>query len=173
MHRITLDKLTKSNCVDFFDEFGKKKFKDWKVIDITNVTVNHDNTLDEENAESIELGNNDNAPTGRLTGISSAILSGGGLRNNQFVKECMSQGFVFSSMRFKLSNTREASTIEIEVNFKQSDLKINIIKTYIAEDDGKDHIVPFPHDKQSEIISYFQMEAYQIYEGLRKKQRQS
>jgi len=128
--RIALKSLTKSHKIDFFDHFGSRKHKEWTLIDITNVTVNIA-TLemddDENNQNSQEY--SENEPTGKLTGISSAIITGAGLRNNDFVKECMVQGFVFSSMRFKFNHVTLPIKIELDVNFKQTDLKINIIKS--------------------------------------------
>lgn len=170
--RITLSSLLKGHKVDLFDQFGAYKHKTWSIIDITNVTVNkNEYTIDEDTDDSSIQELNENEPTGKLTGISSAILTGGGLRNNDFVKECMTQGFIFSSMRYKLSHKSLPITIEIDVNFKQTDLKINITKTYRTEDDGKDHITPLPPDEQSEFIDYFQNVAYEVYSNLLDKQR--
>ena len=170
--RITLTSLLKTHKVDFFDQFGAHKHKTWSLVDITNVTVNsNESTIDEDADDSNTQELSENEPTGKLTGIRSAILTGGGLRNNDFVKECMSQGFIFSSMRYKLVHKSLPIKIEIDVNFKQNDLKINIIKTYRTEDDGKDYITPLPPDEQSEFIDYFQNIAYQIYSNLLDKQR--
>ena len=110
-------------------------------------------------------------PTGRLSGISSAILKGDGLRNNDFVKECMSQGFIFSSMSYKLSHKTLPITIVIDVNFKQTDLKINIVKTYQLEDDGIERLAPLPASDQSLYIDYFQNVAYAVYSNLIEKQK--
>lgn len=170
--RITLNSLLKTHKVDFFDQFGAYKHKSWTLLDITNVTVNkNESTIDEDTDDTIMQELNENEPTGKLTGISSAILRGGGLRNNDFVKECMSQNFIFSSMRYKLSHKSLPILIEIDVNFKQTDLKINVAKTYKTEDDGKDYVTPLPPDEQNEYINYFQDVAYEIYSKLLEKQR--
>lgn len=170
--RITLNSLLKTHKVDFFDKFGAYKHKAWSIIDITNVTVNSsESTIDEDTDDSNIQELSENEPTGKLTGISSAILTGGGLRNNDFVKECMAQGFIFSSMRYKLTHKSLPVTIEVDVNFKQTDLKINIIRTYRTEDDGKDYIAPLPPTQQSEFIDYFQNIAYKVYSELLDEQR--
>lgn len=171
--RVTLSSLLKDNKVDFFDQFGTYQHTLWTVINITNVTVNkNESTIDEDSDDSNAQEINDNEPMGKLTGISTAILTGDGLRNNDFVKECMAQNFIFSSMRYKLSHNALPIVIEIDVNFKQTDLKINIIKTYRIEDDGKESIAPLPPDEQSEIINYFQNVAYEIYLKLLERQRE-
>lgn len=173
MRRITLQSLQKTNKVDFFDLFGSQKYKEWTLINITNVTVNknerviNEDEVDDSDDEEI----NEDEPTGKLTGISSAILIGDGLRNNGFVKDCMDQGFIFSSMRYKFQHKVEPITIELELNFKQSDLRVNIFKTYRTEDDGKDYLTPLSPDEQSNIIDYFQNIAYSIYSDMIEKQK--
>lgn len=170
--RITLASLLKAHKVDFFDDFGAYTHKEWKLTDIINVTVNKDETtIDDENDEIIPNELDTNEPTGRLSGISSAILKGDGLRNNDFVKECMAQGFIFSSMCYKFSHKTLPVTIVIDVNFKQTDLKINIVKTYQLEDDGIEHLAPLPAGDQSAYIDYFQNIAYNVYSQLINKQK--
>lgn len=174
LKRITLQSLQKNNKVDLFDLFGAYKHDEWALINITNVSVNKNECIiDDENPEELsekEFGESET--TGNLTGITSAILTGDGLRSNEFVKDCMSQGFIFSSMRYKFQHKIQAITIEIELSFKQTDLKINIIKTYKADDDGKDYLTPLPHSEQKMIIDYFQNITYEIYLSLIKKQKE-
>lgn len=172
IRRITLASLKRSNKVDFFDLFGSYKHTDWQLINIINVTVNKsESVIDDESDDSISEELNANEATGRLTGISTAILKGNGLRNNDFVKECMDQGFIFSSMWYKFSHRFLPIVIDIDVNFKQTDLKINIVKTYISEDDGKEHPTQLPSSDQGQYIDYFQNIAYKVYSSLLDKQK--
>ena len=83
----------------------------------------------------------------------------------------MSQGFIFSSMSYKLSHKTLPITIVIDVNFKQTDLKINIVKTYQFEDDGIERLAPLPASDQSLYIDYFQNVAYAVYSNLIEKQK--
>ena len=172
LKRITLASLLNAHKVDFFDDFGACPHKDWKLTDIVNVTVNKDeNTIDDENDETSSSDFDTSEPTGRLSGISSAILKGDGLRNNDFVKECMAQGFIFSSMSYKFSHQTLPLTLVIDVNFKQTDLKINIVKTYQIEAPGIEHLSPLPVSDQSLYIDYFQNVAYTVYSNLIEKQK--
>ena len=172
VRRITLDSLQKAHKVDFFDSFGSYQHDDWSLIDITNITVNkNESSVNEDNEDEIDAEIGENGPSGKLTGISSAILTGGGLRNNDFVKECMVQNFIFSSMRYKWRHKTLPTTIEIDVTFKQTDLKINITKTYKTEDDGRDYITPLPTDEQDEYIDFFQNVAYTVYSELLETQK--
>ncbi len=170
--RITLNSLQKTHKVDFFDNFGAYVHHDWSLVDITNVTVNKSQAVvDEDSDDDSTTEISENEPTGKLTGISSAILTGGGLRNNDFVKECMKQNFIFSSMRYKWRHKTLPITIEIDVTFKQKDLKINITKTWKTEDDGKDYPTPLPSSEQDEYIDYFQNVAYSVYSKLLEAQK--
>ena len=172
LKRITLASLLKAHKVDFFDDFGVYTHKEWKLTDIINVTVNKDEkSIDDENDVTTSGEIDASEPSGRLSGISSAILKGDGLRNNDFVKECMSQGFIFSSMSYKFSHKTLPITIVIDVNFKQTDLKINIVKTYQLEDDGIERLAPLPSSDQSLYIDYFQNVAYAVYSNLIEKQK--
>lgn len=143
------------------------------MVDITNVTVNKsEKVIDEDSSEELaETELEENEPTGKLTGISSAILTGGGLRNNDFVKECMQQNFIFSSMRYKWQHKSLPILIEIDITFKQKDLKINITKTWKTEDDGRNYVTPLSEGDQTDYINYFQNVAYSIYSDLIQKQR--
>lgn len=152
--RITLSSLQKANKVDFFDNFGAYSHKDWYLVDITNVTLNKNEFVIDDDADESITELKENEPTGKLTGISSAVLTGGGLRNNDFVKECMQQNFIFSSMRYKFQHKSLPITVEIDITFKQTDLKINITRTWRTEDDGKDYITPLPGSEQDEYIDY-------------------
>ena len=69
----------------------------------------------------------------------------------------MSQGFIFSSMSYKFSHKTLPITIVIDVNFKQTDLKINIVKTYQLEDDGIERLAPLPASDQVCISIIFKM----------------
>lgn len=172
LKRITLASLLKAHKVDSFDDFGVYTHKEWKLTDIINVTVNKDEkSIDDENDVTTSGEIDASEPSGRLSGISSAILKGDGLRNNDFVKECMSQGFIFSSMSYKFSHKTLPITIVIDVNFKQTDLKINIVKTYQLEDDGIERLAPLPSSDQSLYIDYFQNVAYAVYSNLIEKQK--
>lgn len=171
LKRITLESLSKTNKVALFDTFSSKKHDEWKLIDVTNVSVSKGNMNAFESLEETVIEELDeNEATGRLTGIKSAILSGGGLRSNDFVRECMTQGFVFSSMRYKFQHKSEPTTIELDINFKQTDLKLNITKAHQTDENGQDYLTTLPRSEQKEYLNYFQNVVYEIYAKLIKEQ---
>ena len=75
-------------------------------------------------------------------------------------------------MRYKFQHKSLPITVEIDITFKQTDLKINITRTWRTEDDGKDYITPLPGSEQDEYIDYFQNVAYSVYSALLLKQRE-
>lgn len=74
-------------------------------------------------------------------------------------------------MSYKFSHKTRPITIVIDVNFKQIDLKINIVKTYQLEDDGIERLTLLPASDQNLYIDYFQNIAYAVYSNLIEKQK--
>lgn len=156
LERIRLDSLTKQHKIDFFDKFNDYCKAEWTLKDIVDI--------------SFDAIDDDISTTGTLSGITSAILKGEGLRSNSFVKESMEQDFVFTSMSYKFEKKDSPLIIVLEVNFKHTDLKINIVKTYEQDDKGKPCISTIPSSEQQKYIDYFQNKAYDLYSNLLKEQ---
>lgn len=172
--RITLDKLTNNHKIDLFDHFGNCQFDEWTLDSITNVSVGYLPSeilaLDTNNAEEEEICHPDTQ--GHLSGISSAVLTGRRLRENDFVQSCTKDGFVFNSMRFRFEHKNDPIIIEIDISFKQTDLKIMISKSYRREDDDRDYLYSMPKDQQIEYLNIFQDRFYAIYKSLIDLQRE-
>lgn len=167
--RLTLDRLVDKNKISFFDKFGKYIFEDYYVSDIVKVSLNN-KASNKDDGDEITTTND---TTGRLTGISKAILSGGSLITNSFVKECIEQGFYFSSMNYRLASKNNPKTIEVEIKFQRSDFKINLVKAWETDTQDKDNIVVLPRDEQEALIDYFQNVCYEIYMEIIKKQKEN
>lgn len=164
LSRIQLDSLTTKNKVAFFDNLGAYKHEDWNLIDITNVTLSR-----KDNSEFFNSDEDTNLQE-VLGGITSAILTGAGLRQNSFVENCMQNDYVFLSMRFKLENKTLPLVLEVDVSFKQKDLKIIIYKACDINEDGKLEKRILTKLEQNEYINYFQDIAYGVYSSLIKSQ---
>lgn len=159
LERIRLDSLTKQHKIDFFDKFNDYCKTEWTLKDIVDISFDAiDNVI---------------STNGTLSGITSAILKGEGLRSNSFVKDSMEQDFVFTSMSYKFEKKDSPLIIILEVNFKHTDLKINIVKTYEQDDKGKPYISTIPSIEQQKYIDYFQNKAYDLYSNLLKEQEPS
>lgn len=162
--RIRLDGLTSDKKVDFFDKFSSYNFEDWTLSDITSVSLNRNQNGGEDSDET-------SADRAELQGITSAILNGAGLRKVDFVQECMNKGFFFQSMRYKLENKSEPIAIEIDISFKQADLKVIVHKTYACDENSKYQTHMLSHSKQKSYINSFQNIAYEIYNSLIQAQK--
>lgn len=168
---ITLDNLGKNNKIEFFDLVSKKTLDEWKLVNITGISVKK-NTDSEENLEvtADEAETSDDTKT-TLVGITSAVLKGNGLRTNEFVQTCINEGFIITAMKFKYNHKAESKSIVVEINFSNSDIRIDIDKTYL-EEDGKEYITPLSFSEQDETIKLFQNIAYVVYNELLEKQRE-
>mgnify|MGYP001018311305 FL=1 len=163
--------LSKENRVAFFDALIDNSFSQWSLKTVTGLTVKKYElgsiiSDDDEDEEVIE------EDTGKLTGISQAILNGQGLRNNEFVQNCLAEGFYISSMKLRYYNRNEATEFIIGVSFKGEDLKVDMCRTFI-EENGRPLHHPFMKDDQDIIIKEFQEVAKNIYERLTSEQKKS
>ncbi len=162
LSRIRLESLNATNKVNFFDKFGNYKYEEWFIRDITSVSLSKKSGENEE-----ILDNQENLlDSNTVIGISSAILNGAGLRKVSFVEDCMQKGFFFQSMRFKLEHKSLPLILEIDISFKQTDLKVIIYKAMTPDDDGKNIKTIISRKEQSNYIDYFQNVAYEIYTEL-------
>lgn len=168
---ITLDNLEKNNKIEFFDLVSKKTLDEWRLVNITGISVKK-NTDSEENLEVVadETEMSDDTKT-TLVGITSAVLKGNGLRTNEFVQTCINEGFIITAMKFKYNHKSESKSIVVEINFSNSDIRIDIDKTYL-EEEGREYITPLSFSEQDETIKLFQNIAYIVYNELLEKQRE-
>lgn len=167
INHVTLDGLDQQNKIEFYDAVSKYKLQNWKLDTITGVTVKKHN-FEGEDDDEYEA---ETDSTGTLAGISSAILKGNGLRTNEFVQSCLNEGFIITSMKFKYSHKTEAISIVIDINFKNTDIRIDIDKSYATEDDGKEYLCPLESNIQDLVIREFQHATYDIYKKLSEKQK--
>lgn len=170
---ITLDNLNKNNKIEFFDLVSKYKLEEWNLTNITGITVKKNSSKDYE--DEVDVSEDEAAITEEkqkaLVGISSAVLKGDGLRTNEFVQTCISEGFIITAMKFKFNHKAEAKSIVVEINFSNSDIRIDINKTYL-EEEGKEYIAPLSFREQDQSIKLFQDVAYKVYSELLEKQKE-
>jgi hypothetical protein len=162
INRIKLELLENQRKIEFFDLLSKYKFDDWILNTITGITVNK-NYGGENDIEEVDSGN--------LSGIKTAILKGSGLRTNEFVQNCLTQGFIINSMKLKYNHKTEVKSAVVDVNFNNDDIRIDIDKTYQEDDEGKEFVTPLPFVDQDKIIKQFQNVSYDIYKELLDRQR--
>ena len=164
LSHINLQALSDKRQVSFFDRIGTTDFQIWQLSTITGVTVKKADEPDDE--QEIEEGRDTN---NELSGISQAILNGSGLRENSFVQNSLTQGFVISAMKYRYDRTAEASEFIVSISSKGQDLRVDIEKSYYDED-GKLTVQPFPKNEQNDIILKFQEKANEIFDELFREQ---
>ncbi len=142
---ITLDSLERNNKIEFFDLISKKTLQDWRLVNVTGISVKKNSDSEEDLEASDEKGMT------TLVGITSAVLKGNGLRTNEFVQTCISEGFIITAMKFKYNHKVESKSIVVEINFSNSDIRIDIDKTYL-EEEGREYLNPLSFNEQDETI---------------------
>lgn len=163
--------LSKENRIKFFDKLIENKFNQWSLKTVTGLTVKKyelDSDINEEENEE-EIIEDD---SGRLAGISQAILNGQGLRNNEFVQGCLNEGFYISSIKLRYYHLTEATEFIVGISFKGMDLKVDMCRSYVLEDEKPVHH-PFLKDEQDVIVKEFQDITKNIYEQIVSEQKAS
>lgn len=161
---VDLQVLQPQNRVAFFDELATMQYNNWRLKTITGITVKKISALEEDDEEELDARDQE-TPTGALAGINQAVLNGNGLRSNEFVQTCLSQGFEISSMKYRYESKQEPIEFAVSVSSKNEDLRIDIDKSYI-EEDGRIYCQPLSKADQDEIIRAIQEAANTVYNSL-------
>lgn len=161
IHVLNFDNLRDKQTIQFFDEVIKRGLPDeWRFCDVVALTFRRgrDEIAEEENEEQI--------PQATLTGIRQAILEGGHLRDDAFVKKFEEEGCVFAAMTLAFQNTTTPETIHIRAEFKGSPkiFEVSIVNTYVSEGtDGKLATCQLPVKRNLQIRSELWNNSRKIY----------
>lgn len=132
IHVLNFDNLKDKQTIQFFDEVIERGLSDeWRFCDVVALTFRRgrDEIIEEEN------GNEEQKSQSTLTGIRQAILEGGHLRDDAFVKKFEEEGCVFAAMTLAFQNTSTPETIHIRAEFKGSPkiFEVSIVNSYVSE----------------------------------------
>jgi len=157
--KLTLDSLTKEHQIKFFDDLIARLYDDWKLDDIKGVDFKRYKNSDDPDAE---------ISSSELAGINSAIFKGSSIRDTGIVKKFESEGFYFTSMKFKYAYTKTLESFVIDIHFKGTTegIKVDIVKTYEKDENEKDIVHVLPPSQQEEIILCFQKASYEVFNNL-------
>ena len=164
IHVLNFDNLRDKQTILFFDEVIKRGLSDeWRFCDVVALTFRkgRDEIVEEENDEQI--------PQATLTGIRQAILEGGHLRDDAFVKKFEEDGCVFAAMTLAFQNTTTPEIIHIRAEFKGSPkiFEVSIVSSYVSEGtDGKLTTCPLPVKRNLQIRSEFWNNSRKIYKEI-------
>lgn len=174
----------------FFDELARSGLSnDWTFQQVDHLTVKRGSKVivieeeeeDHENGNILDLEQDDNAnpgeednaffDAGQLSGISSAILQGKDLRDDDFVKSCEEKGYRFSAMTYQFEHTKRPLYISIKAEFKGRPKVFEVSITQIQEKTGFEGVrkTGFLTSKENrEIRSYFWNNARKLFKKVQK-----
>lgn len=166
IHVLNFDNLRDKQTILFFDEVIKRGLSDeWCFCDVVALTFRRgrDEITEAENDEQI--------PQATLTGIRQAILEGGHLRDDAFVKKFEKEGCVFAAMTLAFQNTTAPETIHIRAEFKGSPkiFEVSIVNSYASVSEGTDvklTTCPLPVKRNLQIRSEFWNNSRKIYKEI-------
>lgn len=117
MSSLNIDNLNDKQTIKFFDALiNKGMSEEWRFADVIALTFRRGRDGEEISDEEVsQEGEKERAV---LSGIRQAILEGGGLRENEFVKQFEKSGCIFTAMTFEYSNKNTPETIHIRAEFK-------------------------------------------------------
>lgn len=162
---INIDELNDKQTIEFFDALIDHGMPDeWRFEDVIALTFKRGN--DDEEEESKEDNLPKEKPTSILSGIRQAILEGGGLREDSFVKQFEENGCIFTAMTFEFSNKEIPRIIHIRAEFKGSPklFEVSIVNSFETSGvEAKREISPLSVDENLKIRSLFWNQARRIY----------
>ncbi len=121
INSIIIDNLSIENVITFFDRLSKEGFnkKDWKIVDIKQLTFKRRKTHSEIESEGEEDDMiEEEIDEKNLGGISQAVLDGRNLREHPFVKQAEKSGCIFTSMSYEFESNKTSKTLVIKAEFK-------------------------------------------------------
>lgn len=162
---LNIDNLTDKQTIEFFDALiAHGMSNDWRFEDVKALTFRRGRNNEDENMdENIETGSN---ATSVLSGIRQAVLEGGGLREDTFVKQFEENGCIFTAMTFEFSNISTPEAIHIRAEFKGNPkvFEVSIVNSFETRGtDAKRESVPLSSKRNLEIRSSFWNKARGIY----------
>lgn len=139
---------------------------DWRFEDVIALTFRRgrESKDEEENVDDDSTQEIKNATI--LSGIRQAILEGGGLREDAFVKQFEENGCIFTAMTFEFSHKTIPEVIHIRAEFKGSPkvFEVSIVDSFETKGpDAKREVSSLPLKKNLEIRSAFWNQARRIF----------
>lgn len=149
--------------IDFIDKVLQYDYKDWELEEVIKLRVKYSEEMDEEIEDVME----EEEDKLFLEGINDAILHGHNLRVNSFVVKCEKSGYYFPSVVMRMNHKSEPYKINLEVQFKfRPDMpEINILDSYIIEDD-EEKVYSLNKDFKKQTLDGFFHDIVGIYDSL-------
>ena len=160
---LNIDNLNDRQTIEFFDAMiDQGMSEEWRFEDVIALTFRRGRDSEEEE-EDVEQESKKNTV---LSGIRQAILEGGGLREDAFVKQFEESGCIFTAMTFEFSNKTVPEVIHIRAEFKGSPkvFEVSIVDYFETNGtDAKRETASLPIKRNLEIRSAFWNKARIIF----------
>ena len=167
INTLNIDKLNDRQTIEFFDALiDRGMSKEWRFEDVIALTFRRGRGCEDEEESIDGYGVQESKKASMLSGIRHAILEGGGLREDAFVKQCEESGCMFTAMTFEFSNKEIPEVIHIRAEFKGNPkiFEVSIVNYFETRGtDAKREITSLPLKKNLEIRSAFWNQARNIY----------
>ncbi|AHG05579.1 hypothetical protein HALDL1_00875 (plasmid) [Halobacterium sp. DL1] len=138
-----LETIPAEDSVEMFNTFLQDAPSEWRFEQVRELGIKQKGetggVLEKEEAEFEEEGEIEEELDEQLRGITDAVFKGSGLRENQFVQDCLDSGFYFNSVRALFDGLDSTDSIEVELQFKQNPkttFDLSIVEEYERRDDG-------------------------------------
>jgi hypothetical protein len=165
-----LEKIPPEERVDLFTKFLQTHPDSWrfeKVLELGIKQSGESGDLIEEESETVEDEEEiEEEIDENLRGITNAVLKGTGLRENQFVQDCLESGFYFSSVRGLFDDLDSTDSMELELKFKESPKKtfdVSIVDEYERTDEAGYEDGNLGSKKRAEIRDLFRRVVVDLY----------
>lgn len=170
LQQVKLTSLTLEERIELFDRFFGHEYDEWRLNEVLKVSLKKDNVDDDDESILDENGAPEEATPGQLSGLTNAVLEGTGLRENDFVKQCLANSFYFSGAKLRLKHRREAKVVDLELSFRSGFAEVSIAQSGLLEDD-RPQWSPFPKDDQDKINHHFHRLLGDIYRNILSERR--
>lgn len=162
---MNIDNLTDKQTIEFFDALiAHGMSNDWRFEDVKALTFKRGRNNEDENVDEY-LDTESNA-TSVLSGIRQAVLEGGGLREDTFVKQFEENGCIFTAMTLEFSNISTPEVIHIRAEFKGNPkvFEVSIVNSFETRGtDAKRELASLSSRRNLNIRSSFWNKAREIY----------
>ena len=161
---LDIDKLSDKQTVEFFDALIEKGMsEEWRFEDVRALTFRRGrNSENEEEIDDVK----GNSNTAVLSGIRQAILEGGGLREDAFVKQFEENGCIFTAMTFEFVHKEKPEVIHVRAEFKGNPkiFEVSIVNFYeLIGTEAKRETITLSLKQNLEIRSEFWNQARNIF----------
>lgn len=164
---LNIDNLSDKQTIEFFDTLiDDGMTDDWRFEDVIALTFRRGRESEDEEENVDDDSTQETKNTTILSGIRQAILEGGGLRENAFVKQFEENGCIFTAMTFEFSHKTIPEVIYIRAEFRGSPKVFEVSIVDFFERTGpnaKCEVSSLPLKKNLEIRSAFWNQARRIF----------